>query len=117
MKRHWKTVLFLVIWTALLGVVYWGFGETPYSIPIATGYAVAATLLFVAFLLVNGGWRSLPDPDETKEGGHSLLPRADLLHLGPERQEKIARSLLILAAPLFFILLADFLYLHFFYKD
>lgn len=118
MKRSWKTILFLAIWTALLGAVYRGFSGTPYTVFVAAVYAVAATVFFVFFLLVNGGWRSLPAEEKkaAEKKGAAPLPRADLFHLGTEKQEKAARLLLMLSAPFFFILMADYIYLHFFFK-
>ena len=139
-KRTWKTILFLVGWTVVLGVIYWSFSETPYSVFVSALYAIIAVVLFIFFLLVNGGMRSLSSTEEirakketerenrqlkgrkgrfNREKNRRLAepePRADLFHLGKEKQEKAARILLAVAAPFFFILAADYLYLHFFFK-
>ena len=116
-NKKLSTILFLLLWTLVLGVVYWSLAETPYTIFVSAVYAIAAVVLFVFFLLVNGGWRSLPSEENRRaEKEAAPPPRADLFHLGTEKQEKAARWLLAIAAPFFFILMADYLYLHFFFK-
>ena len=130
-KSPWITILFLVLWTLILGVVYWTFAETEYTLFVSAVYAVCATVLFIFFLLVNGGLRSLYGEEKKRAAlaretakldgkGKSpeteAPPRPDLFHLGAEKQEKAARILLMTAAPFFFILAADYIYLHFFFK-
>ncbi|MBP5289665.1 MAG: hypothetical protein J6Z79_07345 [Clostridia bacterium] len=131
-KQTLKTILFLVLWTLVLGAVYWSFSETPYTLFVSAVYAVSAVVLFIFFLLVNGGWRPLRGEEEKrarlareKDGSKEkksaapsadIPPRPDLFHLGAEKQERAARILLMTAAPFFFILAADYIYLHFFFK-
>ncbi len=133
-KKNAMTLLCLIGWTVFLGGIYLALAETPYTMFVSMVYAVAGTVLFVFFLLVNGGARSLPSveerralaAEEKKDNGkgdakrdkaHDPPSRPDLFHLGAEKQDKVARLLLILAAPFFFVLAADYIYLHFFWKD
>lgn len=119
-KTGRKTFLILVGWAAVLSVVYWGLSETSAAPFIAALYALAGTILFIFFLLVNGGFRPLQGEEEKRAFAQhqgELQPRKDLFRLGAEKQEKAARLLLTLAIPFFFILLADWVYLHFFFKD
>lgn len=139
-----KTLVALLVWTAVLGGIYFGFGDTPYTVLLTGAYAVAAVILAVFFLLVNGGMRPLPSTEklraaklererkeekkslhppkhrrsvpEEKEEPDPYPPRPDLFHLGEEGQERAARILLILAAPFFLILVADWIYLRYFLK-
>ncbi|MBQ3865631.1 MAG: hypothetical protein II776_01925 [Clostridia bacterium] len=134
MKGKGKTVLILLIWTAILGGVYLAFAGTPAGVFVSMVYAVAGSVLFVFFLLVNGGFRSLPGEERAAaEKGpakdlrgkkkrapepepSSPAPRPDFFRLGREKQEKAAKILLALSIPFFFILVFDWFYLHFIFK-
>ncbi len=130
MKEKGKTVLLLLGWTVILGGIYWAFTGTEYSVFVTAVYAIAALLFSVFFILVNGGVRSLPSVEEARYKKElekqkdqknpapvsSPPPRPDLFRLGVEKQENAAKILLILAAPFFFVLVVDFIYLHYFFN-
>ena len=118
-KRVWTSILFLVAWTSVLGGVYWFFADKSYSLVVATVYAVVGTVLFVFFLLVNSGFRSFHSEEQrraAKDPTEQIAPRADLFHLGKEKQETAARWLLMTSIPFFFVLMADYIYLNFIFK-
>ena len=66
MSKKTRLVLLLAI-TLVLSAVYWGFGNTAYTLPITISYFVLCLLLSVAYLLVNGGLRPLMEEDRKRE--------------------------------------------------
>ena len=104
-----KQLIFLVLWTILAGGVYWGFGETPYTLTVTLIYCILCVMFFLFYVFVNGGvnpvWKKPSDG----------VPNANPLRLPPEKQERFARVFLILGFPLFVILAADYIILHWFY--
>ena len=59
--------LSLTVWTLFLSAVYWGFGNTEYTLPITYTYFAACMILTVSYFLVSGGLRPILEEEERRE--------------------------------------------------
>ena len=64
-----KSVRFLalILWGGVLALLYWGLGNTPWTLPITYSYFVLCLLLSLAYVLVSGGIRPLMARDRANE--------------------------------------------------
>lgn len=62
-----KRLLVLVVWTAFLSLIYWGFGNTEFTLPITYTYFGLCLVLSVLYVLVNGGIKPIMDSERKKE--------------------------------------------------
>jgi len=62
-----KRLLVLLVWMAFLSAVYWGFGNTEYTVPITVSYFVLCLALSIAYLVVNGGIVPIIQEDRRRE--------------------------------------------------
>lgn len=108
-KRRLQTLLFLLVWSAILAGIYWGLGETKYTLMITQLYFVACLLLSAAYLVVSG------TTSFTKGKKDGETKRMNPLGLKKEVQDKWSKLLLLLDFPLLFILLLDYMILNFIY--
>lgn len=72
-----KKFLLLCLWLLILSFVYWGFGNTEYTMFITYAYFAVCLILSVLFVLVNGGFEPYPKP---KESPISLKPVPKHIH-------------------------------------
>lgn len=85
-------LLTLVGWTLLLGLVYWGLGETEYTMAITYTYAALCLLFSVAYLLVSGGLQPILAQDRVKEAKTREKYLADKGKMHPiKRKDKYRR--------------------------
>ncbi len=59
--------LVLIVWTAFLSLVYWGFGNTSLTMFITYSYSGLCLVFSVLYVLVSGGLRPVFTDSETKE--------------------------------------------------
>ena len=64
-KKCRLLILFALL--ALFGGVYWGFGNTEYTVPITYAYYALCIILSVLYILVAGGIRPIAEEDRRRE--------------------------------------------------
>jgi len=57
----------LILWGGFLAALYWGMGNTPWTLPITYLYFALCILLSLAYVLVSGGIRPLLAKDRENE--------------------------------------------------
>ena len=62
-----KRLLALLVWTAFLSLIYWGLGNTSFTLPITYTYFGLCLVLSVLYVLVNGGIKPILAEDREKE--------------------------------------------------
>lgn len=137
-------MLSLIINFLIFGGVYWGLGNTPYTIGVTYVYYALCLVLSVAYVLVAGGLKSPPVEEKKKEKKkkekkvyHPVKQREkfrsfkrvegekkeeksqrglgpNILGLPEEKRPAICYYLMVFALPLYFIFLLDWFYLKFF---
>ena len=60
-------LLVLVGWTALLALIYFGLGNTEYTMTVTYVYYALCLLFSIAYLVISGGIRPILDQDERNE--------------------------------------------------
>lgn len=108
-KKRLQTLFFLLVWFAFLAGIYWGFGETKYTIIITQLYFAACLILSAAYLVVSG------TTSFTKGKKDGETKPMNPLGLKREVQEKWSKLLLLLDFPFLFILFLDYIILNFIY--
>lgn len=85
-------LLVLVVWTALLAAVYWGFGNTELTLPITYTYFGLCLVLSVLYVLVCGGIKPLLEADRKREEKSRKQYLADKGKLHPiKRRDRFRR--------------------------
>lgn len=85
-------LLVLVVWTALLAAVYWGFGNTGLTLPITYTYFGLCLVLSVLYVLVCGGIKPLLEADRKREEKSRKQYLADKGKLHPiKRRDRFRR--------------------------
>ena len=62
-----KRLLYLVLWMAVLSLIYWGLGNTSLAMPTVFSFGVLCFLLSVLYVLVGGGIRPILEEDRRRE--------------------------------------------------
>lgn len=62
-----QRLLYLVLWMAILSLVYWGLGNTSLAMPIVFSFGILCFLLSAFYVLVNGGIRPILGEDRRRE--------------------------------------------------
>lgn len=139
-----KRLLVLLVNFLVMSAVYWGFGNTPYTLWVTYFYYAACLILSVLYILVAGGLKSPPLPaekrttkkkekekiyhpvkkrekfrafrvnEEEKEEKKERELGPNLLGISEEKRPGICIALLLFVIPLYFIFLLDWFYLKFF---
>jgi len=88
-----KARFFILLgWTAVLALIYWGLGETKYTMAVTYVYAILCFLISVGYLLVSGGLQPILDKDREKEAATREKYLADKGKLHPiKRKDKYRR--------------------------
>ena len=94
-KTH--KLIILILTTAILAAIYWGFGNTAFTMPITVVYFVLCLILTVAYILVNRG----------------IKPMVGVLRKGDEKRKTISQLLLLIVIPLYLIFMIDIILLQF----
>lgn len=82
----------LIGWTAILALVYWGLGETKYTMTVTYVYFGLCLLFSIAYLLVSGGLQPILDQDRVKEARTREKYLADKGKMHPiKRKDKFRR--------------------------
>ncbi len=87
-----KRLLALGGWFLILALIYWGFGNTPWTMPITYVYFGLCLVLSVAYVLVNGGITPILEEDRRREAATRKKYLADKGKLHPiKRKDKFRR--------------------------
>jgi len=87
-----QKLIVLVIVTAILSAIYWGFGNTEFTLPITYLYFALCLTLSVAYVLVNGGIRPIIEEDRRREAQTREKYLAEKGKLHPiKRRDKFRR--------------------------
>lgn len=87
-----QRLIALLSWSALLGVIYWGFGATALTGPVTACFIVLCCILSVIYILVNGGITPMLQEDAQREARTREKYLADKGKMHPiKRREKYRR--------------------------
>lgn len=88
-----KARFFILLgWTFFLALIYWGLGETEYTMTVTYVYFSLCLLFSVGFLLVSGGLQPILDKDREKEEATRKKYLADKGRMHPiKRKDKYRR--------------------------
>ncbi len=62
-----KRLFGLAAWFLFLALIYWGFGNTPLTMPITVSYYILCFVLSILYVLICGGIRPILESDRKRE--------------------------------------------------